>query len=506
MGHILKPTAFKLNAGSVSIFGELSEKVKKNKKSAALGTTPLALILSACGSNDGSTTTSSNVLTLTKSADIYSASSVTGFTVADSSSAKFDVADSTANAYEIKLDASGTGVLEFDFVDAGDTVTLLAGSKTTGFTTLKVSDGTLDATNADLTGITRVEVASGIKISLAQIKDIPTIVANSATSQITVEVTTEAEATELVSLISAGTVQVFAATNPIKLVAAPTATVTTEVLSTKETETTASVKPVADAPVDTSATDTTADSGSSTDDSDTSSDTGTSTDTTTDTTTGTTTGGGGGGGSSGPVFSLLQSTPGVFIVGTENGNVTVSESGGAAMFAPATGVNVNQAGVTGLVVDSITLTTTSVLADGMTITGGGNIALTALEGDAAADLSGITSTGTRTVNVADDVTFTGDLGTFAVTVDTGKTLTTTAAIATGLTMTGAGGVAVTALAAATDLSNITVSGSKTANVAADVTFTGDLGTFGVTVDTGKTLTTTSAKATGLTMTDRKSVV
>ena len=44
--------------------------------------------------------------------------------------------------------------------------------------------------------------------------------------------------------------------------------------------------------------------------------------------------------------------------------------------------------------------------------------------------------GTKTVNVADDVTFTGDLGSFAVTVDTGKTLTTTAAIATGVTMTG----------------------------------------------------------------------
>ena len=490
MGRINKVKAFELSAGNVTVFGEFSEKLKNNKKAAALGTTPLALILSACGGGSSSTT-SSNVLTLTKSADTYSASAVTGFTVADSSTAKFDVADASSNAYEIKLDATGTGVLEFDFVDAGDTVTLAAGSKTSGFTTLKVTDGTLDATNADLTGITRVEVASGIKISLAQIKEIPTIVANSATSEITVEVTTEAEATELVSLISAGTVKVFADTNPIKLVAAPAATVATETLEKKQTETTASVKPTAEASADTSATDTTTD---------------------TDTSTGTT--GGGGGGSSTPGFDLSQTfnvidpwVPGVFIVGTQNGNVTVIETGNNAIFLAATGHSIEKptADVTSLIVNEITLTTTAKIADGKTITGDGAITLTALEGDAAADLSGITVTGTKTVNVADDVTFTGDLGSFAVTVDTGKILTTTAANAIGRTMTGAGGVTLTVLDADADadLSSITVSGmsgTKTVNVADDVTFTGDLGSFAVTVDTGKTLTTTAAIATGLTMT------
>ena len=471
MGRIYKVKAFELSAGNVTVFGEFSEKLKNNKKAAALGTTPLALILSACGGGSSSTT-SSNVLTLTKSADTYSASAVTGFTVADSSTAKFDVADASSNAYEIKLDATGTGVLEFDFVDAGDTVTLATGSKTSGFTTLKVTDGTLDATNADLTGITRVEVASGIKISLAQIKEIPTIVANSATSEITVEVTTEAEATELVSLISAGTVKVFADTNPIKLVAAPAATVATETLEKKQTETTASVKPTAEASADTSATDT-------------------------DTSTG---------GPSTPAFDLFR-PHGVFTLDTQNGNVTVIETGTNATFWAATGgaVTLPVAFVTGLIVDGITVITTAKIGDGKTITGDGAITLTALEGDAAADLSGITVTGTKTVNVADDVTFTGDLGSFAVTVDTGKTLTTTAAKAIGLTMTGAGGVTLTALDADADadLSSITVSGmsgTKTVNVADDVTFTGDLGSFAVTVDTGKTLTTTAAIATGITMT------
>ena len=287
---------FALTAGTATVFGEFSEKLNKNKKSAALATTPLALILSACGGSSSST--SSNVLSLTKSGSTYSASSVTGFTVNDSSTAKFDVADATSNAYEIKLDATGTGVLEFDFADANDTVTLAAGSKTSGFTTLKVTDGTVDATNADLTGITRVEVASGIKISLAQIKTIPTIVANSATSQISVEVTSEAEATELVSLISAGTVKVYGDTNPIKLVAAPAATVTAETLTAKETETTSSVKAKSEAPADTSTTDTT--------------------------TTTTTTGGGGGGGTALTTFSSANVSGDVTFSGSATGDITAS--------------------------------------------------------------------------------------------------------------------------------------------------------------------------------------
>ena len=454
MGQIHNERPFELKAGTVTVFGEFSEKLKNNKKAAALGTTPLALILSACGSSDDGTTASSNVLTLTKSADTYSASAVTGFTVADSSTAKFDVANATSNAYEIKLDASGTGVLEFDFVDAGDTVTLITGSKTSGFTTLKVTDGTLDATNADLTGITRVEVASGIKISLAQIKEIPTLVASSATSEITVQVTTEAEATELVSLISAGTVTVFADTNPIKLVAAPTATVATETLETKQTETTASVKPAAEAPVDTAVTDTTTDTDTTTGTDD------TATDTTTD--TGTTTGGGTSVVvSSTPDFAVIKSGVGAYIVGTTNGDVTVTQSGDLDTFTPSTGVAVSKlsADITSLRVDDLTLSATATFADSKTITGNGNISLTALEGDAAADLSNITASGTKTVNVGGDVTFTGDLGTFAVTVASGATLSTTIAKATGLTISGAGTVAITDDAAAdTNLTSIGTTG------------------------------------------------
>lgn len=446
MGQIQNDRPFELKAGTATVFGEFSEKLKNNKKAAALGTTPLALILSACGSSDSSTASSSNVLTLTKAADTYSASAVTGFTVTDSSTAKFDVADATSNAYEIKLDATGTGVLEFDFVDAADTVTLITGSKTSGFTTLKVTDGTLDATSADLTGITRVEVASGIKISLAQIKEIPTIVATSATSEITVQVTTEAEATELVSLITAGTVTVFADTNPIKLVAAPTATVATETLETKQTETTASVKPAADAPVDTAVTETTTGTDTSTGTDDTTTDTSTTTDTTTTTDTSTTSGGTSAVVSTAADFYVLKSGVGTYIVGTTNGDVTVTQNGDLDTFTPVTGVAVTKLGadISTLRVDDISLSAPAAFADGKTITGTGNISVTALEGDAAADLSNITASGTRTANVSGDVTFTGDLGTFAVSVDSGKTLTTTAAIASTNTFSGSGTLALTA--------------------------------------------------------------
>lgn len=336
---------FNLTTGKTSVFGEFTEKVKNNKKLQAFGATPLALVLSACGGSNS--TTSSNVLSLTKSGDTYSASSVAGFSVTSSDQAKFDVSDAASNAYSIKLDASGTGVLEFDFADANDTVTLLAGSKTTGFTTLKVTDGTVDATNADLTGITRVEVASGIKVSLEQIKAIPTIVANSATSEITVEVTSEAEATELVSLLSAGTITVYGDTNPIKLVAAPAATVTTETLTAKQTETTSSVKATSEAPVDTSVSDTT--------------------------TTTTTTGGGGGTGSALTTFSSSNVDGDVTFSGNATGDITAAyDSATTAITFSRESINDMSTPLLGSV-DTITIansdTLTSTIADHDTITG-----------------------------------------------------------------------------------------------------------------------------------------
>lgn len=474
----MENSVYNLKAGNTTILVKLFEKIKQNKKAATIGSSPLALILSACGSS--SSDTASNLLTLTKSGETYSATNVTGFSVTDSSTAKFDIADATSNSYEIKLDATGSGVLEFDFADASDVVTFTAGSKVSGFTTLKVTDGTIDATNADLSGITRIEVASGITISLAQIKDIPTIVANSATSVISVEVATEAEAAELVSLVSAGTVKVFGDVNPIKLVAAAEATVTAETLSTKQTETTSSVQPASEAPEDTS-TDTS------------------------DASTGTDSGTSGGGTVEEPIrFTMPGDASGNYTPGLNNGDITVTKSDSDYVVTPATGtpVQLPSADVTSFIVNSITMNGDAVVLDGETITGTGNIAITKLEGDAAADLSNITVSGTKTVAVSGDVTFTGNLGSgFTTTVASGATLTGDIAKLHGNSIDGAGTVAITDLQTDNDADLTTITAtSVTATFNDNDTFTGDLGTAEVTVATGKVLTAAASVLNGETIT------
>ena len=74
---------FDLRAGDATLLGHFHEMNKRKGKTLALSTTPLALLLSACGSSstDESTAAGSTLLTLTKSADTYSASAVTGFTL-----------------------------------------------------------------------------------------------------------------------------------------------------------------------------------------------------------------------------------------------------------------------------------------------------------------------------------------------------------------------------------------------------------------------------------------
>ena len=79
----------------------------------------------------------------------------------------------------------------------------------------------------------------------------------------------------------------------------------------------------------------------------------------------------------------------------------------------------NYANVTGLIVNEITLITTAKIVDGKTGTGDSTITLTALEGDGSGPIRH-NSDRHEDSQRCDDVTFTGDLGSFAVTVDTGK--------------------------------------------------------------------------------------
>jgi hypothetical protein len=149
-----------------------------------------------------------------------------------------------------------------------------------------------------------------------------------------------------------------------------------------------------------------------------------------------------------------------------------------------------------LVSNSVTLTSDAVLADSSTITGTSNVVVNNLKGDEAADLSNITVTGTRTANVTDDVTFTGDLGTFSTVVADTKTLSAAAGVVSGKTITGAGNVAVSALAAASDLSSITNTGTRTAEITTGITFTGDLGTFSTSIASATVLAAAAGKIDG----------
>ena len=128
------------------------------------------------------------------------------------------------------------------------------------------------------------------------------------------------------------------------------------------------------------------------------------------------------------------------------------------------------------VANTKTLTAAASVVNGKTINGDGNVAVTALDATAAANLSSITNSGTQTAAVSDDVTFTGNLGTFTTTVANTKTLTAAASVVNGKTINGDGNVAVTALdaTAAANPSTITNSGTQTAAVSDDVTFTGNL--------------------------------
>lgn len=195
----------------------MSQRVKQ-KLAQSTSFSVIAIALSACGGSSSTSTSSNSTtsvpvgskLTVTKSsAGTYSeASSVAGISLKSGASAAFAVADDTVdNSYAITVNATGTDTLEFDFTngDANDVIVLDAQSKISGFDTLKVVKGTVDITAVgDLGAITKYEVDSGLKLSVAQIKEATSIVSVSGDAKITVEVKTEAEARELNTFVASG--------------------------------------------------------------------------------------------------------------------------------------------------------------------------------------------------------------------------------------------------------------------------------------------------------------
>jgi len=223
----------------------------------------LAVSLAACGGGGGgsSTTGSTNTPTTTPTStptaspvigqagseliiskpggqSTYSFSSqVSGFSLADPNLAVINVANHTRdNTYGIELNANGAGTLEFNFADANDIVVLSGESVVSGFTELKVTNGTVDATDADLGAVDYVEVASSINLAVSQLAAIKNIVSASPSGKINIEVKSVADLNALDALVKNGSLKIFSdGGSALKLIKAPGATIADAVLSDAET-------------------------------------------------------------------------------------------------------------------------------------------------------------------------------------------------------------------------------------------------------------------------------
>lgn len=174
----------------------------------------------------------SDILTLSRSGSNYSTSSISGFSLQGTDS-HYLVADAADDSYDITLTANGSGMLTFEFSDAADTVTLQSGSTVSGFSQLKVIRGTVDVSNTDLYDITYISVASGIKLSTAQILNLDAIIINSESGSVEVLVQSQDEINQISSALSSGAINLYSpADDLMTLAAAPGSTVSAGQIST----------------------------------------------------------------------------------------------------------------------------------------------------------------------------------------------------------------------------------------------------------------------------------
>jgi len=151
-------------------------------------------------------------------------------------------------------------------------------------------------------------------------------------------------------------------------------------------------------------------------------------------------------------------------------------------------------------VTNAALSITAAVATGKIITGSGDVTVTAMASNT--DLSGISVSGTKTAQFSASVTYVASLSGWVVTVASTFTLTVSATYISAVSVSGAGSVTVTAMASNTDLSGISVSGTKTAQFSTDVTYLGQgasLYGWAVTVAVGVTLTVSAAYISGVTV-------
>ena len=172
------------------------------------------LILAACGSS-GQQVGSEASISLSNGS--YSGSLPDGFVLLGSSSATIQVLNMSTNSDEILLSASGTGQLEFSFVDQNDRLTLQSGSKVSGFNTLKITNGDVDVTQAFLTGIETIEVASEVVLNYEQVKHVKSILSGDASGKILIHVSDDVELLSFMSQLSSGQLKIYADANPLQL-------------------------------------------------------------------------------------------------------------------------------------------------------------------------------------------------------------------------------------------------------------------------------------------------
>lgn len=207
-------------------------------------------------------------------------------------------------------------------------------------------------------------------------------------------------------------------------------------------------------------------------------------------------------------FTVTEDGGVVTFSGTATGNITFTLDDTVATFSRG-GVTATTTAdletITKITVGSgQTLSATAAHVTGKTIDGAGNVSVTALHATGDANLSLITNSGTKTATVSEDVTFTGNLGTFTTTVAARKTLTADAAELHGKTVTGTGSVNVNVLAAGTNLSGLNTTLTVTANVVYDLNISENnnlstVDTFNL-PDVSTTLALTAAQADGKSLT------
>ena len=209
----------------------------------------IAISLAACGGGGGSSGPSvrppndpdpvdpptlppaGNGLSLYKAGSSYQSTSFNGITLLNGEP-HFQLEDASNDLYSVKLSAEGAGLLTFEFADADDVMTLLNGTEISGFSQLKVVNGTIDATDADLGLIDYVTVASSIKLTASQVLDMENLIVASPSGGIDIEISSESELSQIDNAVAAGNLNFFSPGELITFSASSGSSVTTSDLST----------------------------------------------------------------------------------------------------------------------------------------------------------------------------------------------------------------------------------------------------------------------------------